>query len=459
MDLIDSDEISVIAYVLLYRTPPCAILTCEIDGNRHLPTFYYSNDRPYTPDSCCDDLKELLNLPLERIIFRPVVELLPKEEDGCSAMYNPGGNVHLLHLEALSPLDRFIDSTVNHIEWVSCKAFLDLLLSEDYQFDYQFAFYNLATSMKSCARVGKALSSFQCDHIWTTHAEGYLNSVGHDLGAPPVSVMERESWMSISRLFKINTTSGWYHLKSQPYGCAEASITACIAELFREDTLQVVAVNNDLKCFVSRGFHELGRLDAENGMIIARKLARIQIQSLEHIGKLTQAGCPDHSPATLATEVDQWVENPAVMKLFDETGVSTEAFRTIVKRVCKELDSSVIPMALVHGDFGEHNCAYREDVLQDKGIIFFDWETASLSHPFCDLFKTTILSPEDVDEYLSAWERYVDLEEGKRLMKVAKKVGCVVSIAFGVKFVMDAPEEDHSAIANLVRSCVNRLLN
>ena len=72
-------------------------------------------------------------------------------------------------------------------------------------------------------------------------------------------------------------------------------------------------------------------------------------------------------------------------------------------------------MTLVHGDCGRHSCAYREDLIQDKGITFFDWETACVSHPFCDLFKMTILSPEDVDEYLSAWERYVGLEEGKRL--------------------------------------------
>lgn len=66
----DSDDISAIAYVLLYRTPPCTVLTCEMEGNKHLPTFYYSNDRPYRPDSCC---------PLERNIFRSVAELLPRE--------------------------------------------------------------------------------------------------------------------------------------------------------------------------------------------------------------------------------------------------------------------------------------------------------------------------------------------------------------------------------------------
>ena len=42
----------------------------------------------------------------------------------------------------------------------------------------------------------------------------------------------------------------------------------------------------------------------------------------------------------------------------------------------------------------------------------------------------------------------------KTALKEAKNVGWVVSIASGVKLVMDASEEDHSAIANLVRSCV-----
>ena len=74
---------------------------------------------------------------------------------------------------------------------------------------------------------------------------------------------------------------------------------SAISKMFPNSTLDVVATDNELNCFVSKGFSRI-RLDKlQKDAAALRKLGQLQVQSLPRIKSLVDAGLPDQTPRKL----------------------------------------------------------------------------------------------------------------------------------------------------------------
>lgn len=249
------ENLYIIAYIVLLLREPCRLLTVRKDGELHVPSFEYDQEHPYSPDQCCVDLCKSLNIYQDPLPLSIVAELLTSCDDGTSFYHNPGGTVHILLLEASShtALSRAIPDLA---ERTDVQVFCNLFSSDQYANVYYFATYIILYFLKACAKRKPAyiLSGHQCDHEWITQGSSYLKAVIHSLGLEPTSEVMREACSSIAHVFKVDTSDGWYYVKSCLPGLPELAMTKCIVELFPEDTLEVVSTNYTLNCFVSKGF-------------------------------------------------------------------------------------------------------------------------------------------------------------------------------------------------------------
>lgn len=449
---------AIIAYVLCFQKSPCRVLTTVIDDACHLPTFTYESEADYSPSQCCNDLASSVKACSRNPTFQTVAELLPREDDGTSFMYNPDGRVHLLLVTTPLLID-FACTDPNEYEWTDARTFHDLLCTEEYTFEYQFAYVLIVTLLQSCANSVERLSktSPSCQHTWIEQGAPYLRDIVRSQGLAPTSQVQRHAWASMSLLFKVNTSGGWFYIKSSPPGCPEQTITKCIANLFAADTVDVVAVDESLRCFVTREFLTVPATSAKETEIALGKLAKIQTRAIQHIDELKSNGVLDCSLANLAEQVDDWIMHPTFSEIMRKHNLCTEDLPRIVRKLCAELDSGNMPMTLVHGDFQYYNWAHREAVSTDEGMFVFDWERACISHPFCDLATPKRFSEKGVHQYLQAWAKYIHPRKARHLLEIAATLAPALHISTTMREVRAAPW-NHFAYEMILWTSVRALL-
>jgi len=92
-------------------------------------------------------------------------------------------------------------------------------------------------------------------------------------------------------------------------------------------------------------------------------------------------GKPDYS--TLGDYVeDVMYENYEVLKIYDEFKI--ENFDSLVKKLCKKLDSFNKKPVLCHGDFSIRNVIYN-----DGEVVLIDWDDAMALPAYCDIARMT----------------------------------------------------------------------
>eukprot|EP00168_Porphyra_purpurea_P016565 TRINITY_DN5403_c0_g1_i1.p1 TRINITY_DN5403_c0_g1~~TRINITY_DN5403_c0_g1_i1.p1 ORF type:complete len:298 (+),score=42.63 TRINITY_DN5403_c0_g1_i1:605-1498(+) len=243
-------------------------------------------------------------------------------------------------------------------------------------------------------------------------------------GAAPLSDVLRVTCFSMSELFKVATTNGWYYLKAPPPGCAEVAATAAIARLFPKYTLDVSGTCSELHCFVAKGFRHVDYGDVDQELAAVRQLAALQLEAVDHLDALRRAGIPDCSPSLLLPRLDEWAALPVAVSTLQANGMSSALWRDALREVCARLSASVVPTTLVHGDFAPSNAAVRDDVAGEQGrVILFDWQFSYLSHSFCDFATRPEWSPQAVSEYLGMWSSFVGAERTRRELNLAVALG------------------------------------
>ena len=255
---------------------------------------------------------------------------------------------------------------------------------------------------------------------WFEKASRYLTEVVSSQGAEIRGHVVQRHMACTSTMLRLDSSLGSYFLKSPTRGCNEPGITAAVAELFPETCPVIVGVSKHLNCFVSEEFDDDGAARLRDAVMA---LAKLQLQSVEHIKRLSDAGCPVRDLDEFREAMKDW---PQIFEDFNLDASGVEKLIVVIEDLCVELKKYNIPMTLVHGDFSLTNVGFRK---QDgrKGLIVFDWEYAYIGHPFFDFHRIYKEVPNDVlDEYLGLWSEYEGIDGARNAYRIGKKLGLVM---------------------------------
>lgn len=163
-----------------------------------------------------------------------------------------------------------------------------------------------------------------------------------------------------------------------------------------------------------------------------RRLAEVQVASIEHLEELADLGCPDRSLGVLARRVPWLMADAQAMMLGSACGLTraeierAAALAPAFVELCHELDALRIPMALEHGDLHARNLIMTMD-----GPVFTEWSLSSISHPFFTLYPllqdAARMLPESSadsrrrlrDAYLEPWQQHAPLDLLHRAFELA----------------------------------------
>lgn len=233
---------------------------------------------------------------------------------------------------------------------------------------------------------------------------------------------------------RIRTAEGSCFFKAvRSWNHDEPRLTQTLAGLFPDRAPEVIAVNEEQGWLLMKDFgrhlREVGEdVDVMRGAV--RRFAELQIDSLQHLDAIADAGCPD-------LRADESAELDVLFGRIEETLAGSgerghAAARRLLPR-CLELARSVvsdirsfrIPHALVHGDFTWINIARRPGAGE---YVYFDWGGSCISHPFmciakfaghCDQWRDVI------DAYLAAWEAYGSPEELMAVFELSRHLDVI----------------------------------
>lgn len=450
---------------ILFAPQSCRLLVtrCNDDRERYLPRFVYSRQLR-TSEQCCRDLQDLLALPRgarrsEGLGLEVVAELLPDDFDSTGYMYNPGiGRVTLLQSQTA---DDFPGGPLRDgMEWMDVAEFYHALLDEpDYEYEYACERQMLLHFLGQCTQLSSPNVNNACSHTRILESRRWVEALVHARGGTMLSNMQRHPGSSFALVFAIQTTEGRLFLKTPPPGSSESVVTATVARLLPRDTLEVMAVNGELDCFLAKAFQTIHGFTDKQRLLAARKLARMQIHCVQHVRALERGQVPNRSPAALSQRVDECMRHPAFAAALQNRALSARPAADMLIAMCNRLEKSQIPQTLVHGDFGEHNVAMRTDVDEDEGIIVFDWQFACISHPFCDFMDEFRMSGWEVRrEYLKQWEKIARWEELLSDLEDAKCVGWLVRFVTVMEWLQGREDESMRYLQSALSMCASRLL-
>lgn len=219
----------------------------------------------------------------------------------------------------------------------------------------------------------------------------------------------------------------WY-FKAVMHGLNEhePALTQFLAEHFPDNIPTVEAVHLERGWFLQHdagiAIREFNDLDQWAAAI--RHYARLQQQA--DVEAISALGVKDRSlevlPALYERIVnvpDLWVADAEEDAIPPDKLAEVKTYRPQVERICQQLGTYNIPMALHHDDFSGANI-----LLKDDRINFIDWGESYITHPFCSLFiflryaaYVFKLKSDDPalahlrDAYLLEWRDYGSLSE------------------------------------------------
>lgn len=258
---------------------------------------------------------------------------------------------------------------------------------------------------------------------WFNKASRYLEATLKSEGINVSFSVIQQQMSSSSTLLKKNSSHGWYYLKAPDIETNEIKITAKISELFPSNSPQLLAICEDLNCFISKGFQHIN-LEPSSTRNVAMQWGEIHKRAMEHIETLSMNGCPIRDPSSLVSEMEIWLKQDIMKKWYPLDPLISAI--DIAKKLCVRLSEYKIPQTLVHGDFSFRHCTLGRD---EKTVLFFDWEFAYIGHSFCEFHELyESLSKDEVDEYLSIWEEYEPLERAREAFQIARVIGLCMAL-------------------------------
>jgi hypothetical protein len=220
----------------------------------------------------------------------------------------------------------------------------------------------------------------------------YLESAGYSIAQPPEITLSTP-WSAIVRF---STSTGVFYLKQTPastYLAAEPQIIRTLYEQFHASVPVVVAINDDLHCFLMQDAGKTLREDLKvqfNPELLCQMIKQytaIQRSTESHLEPFLKLGVPDWRLSKLPTLYEQMLNRRDFLK---EEGLSDQELQILhslspkLATQCTLLSSYGIPETFGFHDFHDKNVLFDPNT---KKMTFVDWGESAISHPFFTLIN------------------------------------------------------------------------
>lgn len=461
---------------LLFQPKMCSLLVIRNndDGERHLPHFNYPQ-QAITSHLCCRDMSLLLAPFIQRgslsqnVALQVVAELSPTMTENSHSMRIPNGS----RLSLLNAIDEHTLTNLSLSEglsWMPCSEFFSHLTDNvKYEFEYQYDLQTLYFFLAPCAEPAPSLntSSSSCWHSRIINAWQWLSGVLSLRGASILEPMRRDAASSFAFLMVISTSDGIFYVKFPPGECDESRKTGVIARLLPCHTLDVLAVNEQLDCFVACPLQTISCVTLCDIKAALKRLAMVQRRAEQHVCALEEAGLANRRASYVAQQVSLCVQHPLFMAAVKKKKLCSMTVERLLSATCQRLSASQIPATLVHGDFRMDNVARRWrathgliDAGDKNGVVIFDWQLACISHPFCDLTDSSIVSNCDVlKDYAMVWEDCCAREEIEQDIADARIVGWLLRFYTFVRWEKQGRRRGQVPLQFTLEWCAENMVN
>lgn len=258
---------------------------------------------------------------------------------------------------------------------------------------------------------------------WFDIIEAWIDGVLAPTGRRRTGPVEPFRLWSLSAVMRVPTDDGVLWCKSScDHFRAEARIHAGVARLLPELVPRLVAIE------ASEGWALMepmaGAEAAEQppgaALEVARRWARAQIASAEHVPELLAAGLERRGADTTIAAFRRLLAESAELGLLSAeelAGIRAAADRAL--ELTAECWDAGIPETLAHGDLHLGNVAWDGETLR-----IFDWTDGCISHPFLDATHLAHFAEPDaaaaaVDAYAGVWRAALPRVDVDRVLALA----------------------------------------
>ncbi len=223
-------------------------------------------------------------------------------------------------------------------------------------------------------------------HVQTLKwATDYLVNHGYTIQSSPVTVLETP-W---SIVIRFSTSKGHFFLKKTPPSIPlESLIIQVLSERCHASVVEVVAVNNDLHCFLMKDagqtLREYLKTDFQPDLLseAIKQFTAMQRSTEAHLEDLLALGIPDWRLNTLPLHYENIINQA---ELLTAEGMSEQEIQILhdlrgqFSEQCAMLSQYQIPDTLVQPDCNTNNILID---LKTKKMTFIDLGETAITHPF-----------------------------------------------------------------------------
>lgn len=220
---------------------------------------------------------------------------------------------------------------------------------------------------------------------WATN---HLNSQGYSLKSSPEMLLETP-W---SYVFRFSTTKGEVYLKQTPQSISmEAKVTQLFAEKFHANVSEVIAINDELSCFLMNdaglNLRKYLKTEFKPELLIRaiQEYTAIQRSTENNVDDFIALGIPDWRLNKIPELYENLVNDIDFLKvenITDEEIPNLQALTPKILKHCELISQYGIPETIVQYDFNTNNILYNPNT---KKLTSIDLGEIVISHPFLSL--------------------------------------------------------------------------
>ncbi len=263
---------------------------------------------------------------------------------------------------------------------------------------------------------------------WYRRAAEWISATLATLGYQQTGPVEQVKTWFLSCVLRVPTDQGLVYFKALidvPELANEALVTAPLARLFPLEVPAPLLVDAERRWMLSP---DLGPPMSDLGLTspaaararMQAAFARLQQAAAPHCAELLASGWPDWRLPRLAAELEVLLSDGALADIDPEQQQALRAAAPRLKTICERLAGANIPPSIGHGDLHLANVVQR-----GEKYCFFDWDSASITHPFLDqvdIYHEVDLSVQQQlrDSYLEQWRDYEPMDRLVALWMLAR---------------------------------------
>lgn len=221
-----------------------------------------------------------------------------------------------------------------------------------------------------------------------TWATNYLNAAGYSLKSSPEILLETP-W---SYVFRFSTIKGDAYLKQTPPSISmEAKVTQLLAERFHANVPEVIAINDELSCFLmnNAGLNLRKYLKTEfKPELLIRAIqdyTAMQRSTENNVDDFIAQDIPDWRLNKIPKLYETLINDTVFLKsegIADNEIPNLQALTPKVLNHCELISQYHIPETIVQYDFNTNNVLYNPNT---QKLTSIDLGEMVISHPFLSL--------------------------------------------------------------------------